>query len=394
MNKALLRTTLTLLIGGSAFAGGAGPAPIVAPAKPQPVAPAAAKPAPAPAMPKPVTLACTDGTYAKEAIKLVVEKGLFIGYPGGQFDWCQAATRQEVAQVLARLLAQLPANQTTFDPAQLDVLRKGVADALAGLEELRAQLAAQDQSISDLRDQIAALQEALANLPAAGAGAAGAAGPAGEAGPAGPAGEAGPAGADGAAGPAGPAGEAGPAGADGAEGPAGADGAAGPAGPAGPQGEKGEKGDTGAQGEVGPAGQDFVPPAAPFRYGNYIGASYYSVLQTNTGSMARVMAGNDSLFGNFGVRLTGDIRVSGTTPGNSFSSLVTYRGTTGRFDGILGVGGGYNFSRSSTLGELLIGVDYRVIDRVAIFGEARQHYYFDGTNDSISSIAAGLKFRF
>ncbi|WP_293915442.1 collagen-like protein [Deinococcus sp.] len=385
MNKAFLRTTLTLLIGGSALAGGAGPAPIVAPAKPVSVAPAPAMPKPAAAMPKPVTLACTEGTYAKEAIKLVVEKGLFIGYPDGQFDWCQAATRQEVAQVLARLLAQLPANQTTFDPAQLDVLRKGVADALAGLEELRAQLAAQDQSISDLRDQIAALQEALANLPAAGSGAAGTAGTAG------PAGEAGPAGAAGADGAAGPAGEAGPAGADGAEGPAGADGADGAAGPAG---EAGPAGPAGAQGEVGPAGQDFVPPAAPFRYGNYIGATYYSVLQKNTGSMVRLMAGNDSLFGNFGVRLTGDIRVSGTTPGNSASGLVTYRGTTGRFDGILGVGGGYNFSRSSTLGELLIGVDYRVIDRVAIFGEARQHYYFDGTNDSISSITAGLKFRF
>ncbi|AWN24474.1 hypothetical protein DKM44_04445 [Deinococcus irradiatisoli] len=125
-----------------------------------------------------------------------------------------------------------------------------------------------------------------------------------------------------------------------------------------------------------------------------MGASYYNVLQDNVGSMVRIMAGNDSLFGNFGVRLTGDIAVGGTTPGNSASGLVTYRGTTGRFDGILGVGGGYNFDRQSTLGELLIGVDYRLFDRLAVFGEARQHYYFDGTNDNISSIAAGVKFRF
>ncbi len=146
-----------------------------------------------------------------------------------------------------------------------------------------------------------------------------------------------------------------------------------------------------------------MPPAAPFRYGNYIGASYYGVLQNAVGTMARVMVGNDALFGNFGVRLTGDIAVSGDTPGNSASGILTYRGTTGRFDGILGVGGGYNFDRPSTanstgagatFGELLIGVDYRVLDRVALFGEARQHYYFDGTNDNISSVAAGLKFRF
>ncbi|AFD26411.1 hypothetical protein DGo_CA2484 [Deinococcus gobiensis I-0] len=297
----------------------------------------------------------------------MTQRGLFIGYPDGQFDWCSAITRQEVAQVLARLLAQLPANQTTFNPEELATLTRGVQEALAGLEALRAEQAAQNQAITELQTQVQALQEALNNLPAAGAGEAGAVGAAGPQGPQGETGATGPAGATGATGPQGPQGVAGP---------------TGPQGPQGIQGERGEKGDA------------YIPPAAPFRYGNYVGAAYYGILQQNVGSMVRLTAGNDQLIGGFGVRLTGDIRVTGSTPGNSVSGAVTYRGTTGRIDGILGVGAGYNFQNASTFGELSVGVDYRVLDRVALFGEARQHYFFNGSNTNVSTIAAGLKFRF
>lgn len=367
MKKTL--TTLTFLLAGSAFAGGGGVAPIVTPAQPKPVV--------APAPKATVSVACTEGTWAKAAIDLVTQKGLFIGYPDGKFDWCQNATRQEVAQVLARLLAQLPAAQTTFDPAELETLRKGVADALAGLDELRASQAEQDKAIAELQD-------AIKNLPAAGtgeAGAAGAQGPQGEAGPAGPQGEAGPQGPAGVAGAVGPQG---PAGATGPAGPAGPQGVAGPVGPAGPQGERGEKGDP------------YIPPAAPFRYGNYIAASAYGVMQDAQGYMGRVTIGNDQIIGGFGVRVTGDITIRGSTPGNSVSGAITYRGTTGRIDGILGVGGGYNLVKKATFGELSLGVDYRLLDNIALFGEARQHYYFNVGNSypNISSIAAGIKFRF
>lgn len=325
-----------------------------------------------------VTIACTQGTWAKAAIDLVKAKGLFIGYPDGEFDWCNNITRQEVAQVLARLLAQMPEN--TFNPAELEVLRKGTAEALAGLEELRAQLAEQNKSIEDLRAQIEELRAALGNLPTAGAGEAGAVGATG---PQGPQGEAGPVGPQGEAGPVGPQG---PAGVAGTQGPQGEKGETGAVGPQGPQGERGEKGDP------------YIPPADPFRYGNYVGVAYYSILQQNVGQMIRVTAGNDQIYGGFGVRLTGDVTLKGSTPGNSVSGAVTYRGTTGRFDGILGVGAGYNFNNASTFGELSIGVDYRVIDRVAVYAEARQHYYFNGNiaqyNRNLSSIAAGVKLRF
>ncbi|SMB95118.1 coiled-coil domain-containing protein [Deinococcus hopiensis] len=379
MKKAIL--TGLLLLSPTALAGGAGSAPA-------PVTPKATVVTSAPVQ------NCMPGEWAKAAIELVTQRGYFIGYPDGTFDWCSAITRQEVAQVLARVIASLPTQQSTFNPAELDTLRQGLQQALTGLEELRAQLAAQQDAINALQTQIAELQAAIANLPAGTAGAAGeagAAGPAGEAGPAGPAGEAGPAGPAGEAGPQGPAGEAGPAG---PQGPAGPAGATGPQGPAGPQGETGAVGPQGPQGEQGPAGRDFVPPAPPFRYGNFVGVSYYSVLQQNVGSMVRVMAGNDALNGGFGVRLTGDFRVSGSTPGNSVSAIATYRASLGRSDGILGAGGGYNFAIQSTFSELLVGVDYRFTDRFAVFGEARQHYYFNGTGASISSIAAGIKFRF
>ncbi|GGM21712.1 hypothetical protein GCM10010841_31990 [Deinococcus aerophilus] len=317
-------------------------------------------------------VSCTPGTWAKAAIDLVTQKGYFIGYPDGTFNWCSAITRQEVAQVLARVIADLPTGQSTFDASELDTLRQGLQEALAALQELRAQVAAQQEAINALQNQINQLTSAIQALPTA-------AGQAGPAGPQGPQGEAGPAGAPGAQGPQGAVGPAGPAG---APGPQGVAGPVGPVGPAGPQGEKGEKGDS------------YVPPVPPFRYGNYVGASYYSVRQDNVGSMARVMIGNDSLLGGFGIRATGDIKVSGSTPGNSVSGLVTYRASMGRSDGILGAGGGYNFDKQSTFGELLVGVDYRLTDRFAVFGEARQQYYFNAAGTNVSSIAAGLKFRF
>ncbi|MGX9688063.1 collagen-like protein [Deinococcus wulumuqiensis] len=355
--------TVSVLALSSALAlGGAAQPPIQTTPAPVQTAPA----------PKPAPAACTQGAWAKAAIDLVTQKGLFIGYPDGSFDWCSNITRQEVAQVLARLLAQMPEN--TFDAAELDVLRRGTAEALAGLEELRAQLAEQNKSIEDLRAQIDELRAALNALPTAGAGEAGAVGAAGPQGPQGEKGE------TGAVGPQGPAGAAGP------QGPAGPQGEAGPVGPQGPQGERGEKGDP------------YIPPADPFRYGNYVGAAYYSILQQNVGQMVRLTAGNDQIYGGFGVRVTGDVALRGETPGNSLSGAVTYRGTTGRFDGILGVGAGYNFKNASTFGELSIGVDYRVVDRVAVFAEARQHYYFNGNvnpnSRNLSSIAAGVKLRF
>lgn len=361
MKKTL--TTLSLMLAGSAFAGG-GVAPITTPA--QVAAPTAV-----------VTVACTVGAEAKAAIDLVVSKGLLPASYTAKFDWCQAVTRQEVAIILSRLLAQMPKDQTTFNPAELDVLRKGVQDAVAGLQEVRAAQADQAKAIADLQAQLAALQEQLKNMPTA-------------------TGEAGAAGAQGEAGPAGPQGETGPAGPQGEAGPAGAQGPAGPAGPAGPQGPAGPAGAQGPQGERGEKGDPYIPPAAPFRNGNYIGVSAYAVTQNTVGYMARVQVGNDQLINSFGVRLTGDIAIRGNTPGNSASAAVTYRITEGRIDGLLGVGAGYNFNKSATFGELSIGVDYRLMDNLALYGEGRQHYYFNINNatPNISSIALGLKFRF
>ncbi|WP_164927943.1 S-layer homology domain-containing protein [Deinococcus radiodurans] len=162
--RALPAVSVVALSSALALGGGAQP-PIQTTPVPVQTAPA----------PKPAPVACTQGAWAKAAIDLVTQKGLFIGYPDGSFDWCSAITRQEVAQVLARLLAQMPEN--TFNPAELDTLRQGVAEALAGLEELRAQLAQQNQSIEDLRAQIDELRTALNNMPAAGQGEAGALAP-------------------------------------------------------------------------------------------------------------------------------------------------------------------------------------------------------------------------
>ena len=137
-----------------------------------------------------------------------------------------------------------------------------------------------------------------------------------------------------------------------------------------------------------------MPPAEPFRTTSYLGASLYSVLQQNVGQVVRIIAGNDSLVGNFGLRVSGDITINGTSPGNSVALAGTYRTTIGQVDGYVGIGGGLNLSNQATFGEGVLGVDYRLLDNVALFGEARSRYYFDGSNANIGSIAFGVQLRF
>lgn len=332
MNKLKLLPTYSLLLTGTALAGTTG-----LQATTGTVATTA----------KNTNKQCSSGVWAKAAIDLMTKRGLFVGYPNGKFNWCSPMTRQEVAVVLSRLLTQIDKNNNSeFNPAEVAILKRGLEDAQKGLDELRGRVDQHDKDIADLRNKDKKLEDALKDLANR---------PGGKAVP-------------------------------------GSQGAQGPQGPQGLRGAPGKDGKNGKDGRDGRDGKDFVP-AAPIK-GNYIGGAVYNVTQKSVGTMGRLVVGNDSIINGFGMRATADIALRGATPGNSLGGALTYRTTIGRIDGSLGVGGGFNFDKKSTYGELSLGIDYRVFENVALYGEARQNYYFNGNSDNVSSLVAGLKYRF
>jgi len=77
-----------------------------------------------------------DDHWAKDAVAKLAAQGLLEGYPDGTFKGDRAATRWEVAMIIARLLAKMEQAHATFaTKAELDEVRK-LANALK--EELDA----------------------------------------------------------------------------------------------------------------------------------------------------------------------------------------------------------------------------------------------------------------
>ncbi|WP_155298764.1 S-layer homology domain-containing protein [Deinococcus kurensis] len=124
-----------------------------------------AAPASAPQVP-----ALTDvpaGHWAKDAIDLLVSKGILLGYPDGTFRGTQNLTRYEAAVIIARLLDQVKGGEVTItDEETLTALQNAI-------QELAADLAALGVRVSDLeenavsRDDFARLEERVEMLAAA-----------------------------------------------------------------------------------------------------------------------------------------------------------------------------------------------------------------------------------
>jgi len=95
--------------------------------------------------------------WAQEAVALLVDKGVFIGYPDGAFRWREPLTRQEAALALYRLLAAYGLDR--LSPEEVDRLLRGV-------EALRKDLEAQGQTLEDLKREKEALEARLQELEA------------------------------------------------------------------------------------------------------------------------------------------------------------------------------------------------------------------------------------
>ncbi|WP_114313189.1 S-layer homology domain-containing protein [Thermus caldifontis] len=93
--------------------------------------------------------------WAREAVELLVAKGVFIGYPDGTFRWREPLTRQEAALALYRLLAAYGLDR--LSPEEVDRL-------LSVVKRLQEELADQSQQMAGLKEEAKALEERLKTL--------------------------------------------------------------------------------------------------------------------------------------------------------------------------------------------------------------------------------------
>jgi len=96
--------------------------------------------------------------WAKDAVAALAAKGILEGYPDGTFKGDRAATRYEVAMIVARLLAKMEQEHATFaTKADLDELRKLVG-------QLREELDALGVRVQNLEDNVTKLDKRVTEL--------------------------------------------------------------------------------------------------------------------------------------------------------------------------------------------------------------------------------------
>lgn len=112
----------------------------------------------APALSAPLFPDVPDNHWAKDAVAALAAKGLVEGYPDGTFKGDRAASRWEVAMIVARLLAKMEQEHATFaTKAELDELRKLV-------DALREELQALGVRVQNLEENVARLDKRVTEL--------------------------------------------------------------------------------------------------------------------------------------------------------------------------------------------------------------------------------------
>lgn len=100
-----------------------------------------------------------DDHWAKDAVAKLAAQGLLEGYPDGTFKGDRAATRWEVAMIVARLLAKMEQAHATFaTKAELDEVRK-LANALKDeLDALGVRVTNLEENVSRLDKRVSELE--------------------------------------------------------------------------------------------------------------------------------------------------------------------------------------------------------------------------------------------
>lgn len=111
-----------------------------------------------PAMAAPLFPDVPENHWARDAVATLAAKGIVEGYPDGTFKGDRAATRWEVAMIVARLLAKMEQEHATFaTKAELEELRKLV-------NALREELDALGVRVTNLEENVARIDQRVTEL--------------------------------------------------------------------------------------------------------------------------------------------------------------------------------------------------------------------------------------
>ncbi len=132
-----------------------------------------------------------------------------------------------------------------------------------------------------------------------------------------------------------------------------------------------------------------LPERAPF----HISVALYGSAPDG-GLVGQVAIGHDAVAGNMGVRVSADFGFSEVP--FSIAGAATYRATMDNVDGYAGLGLGVSFEEAGNaiFAEILVGISYRIARNIGVYGEARFRPYFDGSGDGLAAIGGGVQLRF
>ncbi|MBI3925391.1 MAG: S-layer homology domain-containing protein, partial [Armatimonadetes bacterium] len=100
-----------------------------------------------------------ESHWAKDAVAALAARGLVEGYPDGTFKGDRAASRWEVAMVVARLLARMEQEHATFaSKAELDELRKLILALRGELDALGVRITNLEEATGRLEQRVGALE--------------------------------------------------------------------------------------------------------------------------------------------------------------------------------------------------------------------------------------------
>jgi len=113
----------------------------------------------APAFAAPLFGDVPDEHWAKDAVANLAAKGLVEGYPDGTFKGDRAATRYELAMVVARFLAKNDQEHATFaTKADLEELRKLVNQLKDELDALGVRVTNLEENVSKLDKRVTEIE--------------------------------------------------------------------------------------------------------------------------------------------------------------------------------------------------------------------------------------------
>ena len=168
----LLTITSTLALAlGVASAQTATPAvPATTPAAP---ATTPAAPATTPAAPASPSQAVTfkdvpAGHFAKDAVDLIVQKGLILGFPDGTFRGNENLTRYQAALIFYRLLQSGTLGGSNVSSSDLTTIAAGIQEVSTQLASVSTRVTDLEKLTADQQTRITALETQIAALPTSG----------------------------------------------------------------------------------------------------------------------------------------------------------------------------------------------------------------------------------